>query len=77
MRRIVAAGLLAGLLISPKLWLSSRIGSIAKIGLDHDPLYRFHQWEANLRILGLTEIKSVPPFASFGFVISGPETLFL
>jgi len=43
---------------------------------DHDPLYRFHQWEANLRILGLTEIKSVPPFASFGFVISGPETLF-
>jgi hypothetical protein len=27
---------------------------------DHDPLYRFHQWEANLRILGLTEIKTVP-----------------
>src|SRR5215472_3051835 len=27
---------------------------------DHDPLYRFHQWEANLRILGVTEIKSVP-----------------
>ena len=26
---------------------------------DHDPLYRFHQWEANLRILGVTEIKSV------------------
>jgi len=27
---------------------------------DHDPLYRFHQWEANLRILGVTEIKTVP-----------------
>ena len=27
---------------------------------DHDPLYRFHQWEANLRILEVTEIKSVP-----------------
>jgi len=27
---------------------------------DHDPLYRFHQWEANLRILGITEIKTVP-----------------
>ena len=27
---------------------------------DHDPLYRFHQWEANLRILGMTEIKTVP-----------------
>jgi putative transposase len=27
---------------------------------DHDPLNRFHQWEANLRILGVTEIKTVP-----------------
>ena len=27
---------------------------------DHDPLYRFHQWRANLRILGVTEIKTVP-----------------
>ena len=27
---------------------------------DHDPLYRFHQREANLRILGVTEIKTVP-----------------
>ena len=27
---------------------------------DHDPLYRFHQWEANLRVLEVTEIKTVP-----------------
>jgi hypothetical protein len=27
---------------------------------DHDPLYRFHQWQANLRVLGMTEIKTVP-----------------
>jgi len=27
---------------------------------DNDPLYRFHQWQANLRILDVTEIKSVP-----------------
>src|SRR5258705_700381 len=27
---------------------------------DHDPLYRFHQWKANLRVLEVTEIKSVP-----------------
>ena len=27
---------------------------------DHDPLYRFHQWEANLRVLDITEIKTVP-----------------
>jgi putative transposase len=30
------------------------------LSADHDPLYRFHQWEANLRILGVTEIKTVP-----------------
>jgi hypothetical protein len=27
---------------------------------DHDPSYRFHQWQANLRVLGVTEIKTVP-----------------
>src|SRR6516162_10067671 len=30
------------------------------LSTDHDPLYRFHQWEANLRILGVKEIKTVP-----------------
>jgi hypothetical protein len=27
---------------------------------DHDPLYRFGQWQANLRILEVAEIKTVP-----------------
>ena len=27
---------------------------------DHDPLYKFHQWQANLRVLEAREIKSVP-----------------
>jgi len=27
---------------------------------DHDPLYRFHQWQANLRVLEVTAIKTVP-----------------
>ena len=27
---------------------------------DHDPLYRFHQFRANLRVLEVTEIKTVP-----------------
>src|SRR6266487_3556755 len=35
---------------SPPTYLSS----------DHDPLYRFHQWQANLRILDVKEIKAVP-----------------
>jgi hypothetical protein len=27
---------------------------------DHDPLYLFHQWQANLRVLEIQEIKTVP-----------------
>jgi len=27
---------------------------------DNDPLYRFHQWQANLRVLEIEEIKTVP-----------------
>jgi transposase InsO family protein len=27
---------------------------------DNDPLYRFHQWQANLRVLEVQEIKTVP-----------------
>ena len=30
------------------------------LSADHDPLYRFHQWQANLRVLGVIEVKSVP-----------------
>ena len=30
------------------------------LSTDNDPLYRFHQWKANLRILNVTEIKTVP-----------------
>jgi putative transposase len=30
------------------------------LSTDHDPLYRFHQWQANLRILNIREIKTVP-----------------
>lgn len=27
---------------------------------DHDPLFEFHRWKANLRILGVNEVKTVP-----------------
>jgi putative transposase len=35
------------------------------VSSDHDPLYRFHQWQANLRVLEVKEIKTVPyvPFS--------------
>ena len=30
------------------------------VSTDHDPLFRFHRWLANLRVLEIQEIKSVP-----------------
>ena len=27
---------------------------------DHDPLYRFHHWQADLRVLAVKEVKTVP-----------------
>jgi transposase InsO family protein len=30
------------------------------VSTDNDPLYRFHRWLANLRVLDIDEIKSVP-----------------
>jgi putative transposase len=30
------------------------------VSTDHDPPYRFHQWQRNLRILDVKEIKTVP-----------------
>src|SRR6478672_7704311 len=39
----------------------SRCNDSAQIlSSDHDPLYRFHQWEANLRVLNVEQIKTVP-----------------
>jgi transposase InsO family protein len=30
------------------------------LSTDNDPLFRFHRWQANLRIMGVKEIKSTP-----------------
>jgi putative transposase len=30
------------------------------LSTDHDPLFRFHRWLANLRVLEIQEIKAVP-----------------
>ncbi len=30
------------------------------LSTDHDPLFRFHRWLANLRVLEIQEVKSVP-----------------
>jgi transposase InsO family protein len=31
-----------------------------RVSTDHDPLFRFHRWLANLRVLEIEVIKSVP-----------------
>jgi putative transposase len=65
-RRIIGFGVHAGTIDGPALcrmfnrairgqrWMPNFLSS------DNDPLYRFHQWQANLRTLEVTEIKSVP-----------------
>ena len=65
-RRIIGFGVHAGTVdgvalcrmfnraIRGQLWLPKYLSC------DHDPLYRFYQWQANLRILELTQIKSIP-----------------
>jgi putative transposase len=66
MRRIIGFGIHAGSVdgvalcrmfnraIRGQRWMSQYLSS------DNDPLYRFHQWQANLRVLELTQIKSIP-----------------
>jgi len=64
-RRIIGFGVHAGLvdgvaLCRMFLYAIRGQGFPKRISSDHDPLYRFHQWQANLRVLGVTEIKTVP-----------------
>src|SRR5499433_717591 len=64
-RRIIGFGIQAGVVDGTALRRmfnrAIRWQTVPKyLSSDHDPLYRFHQWGANLRILGVTEIKTVP-----------------
>ena len=64
-RRIVGFGVQAGIVDGRALcrMFNHAIGRQASptyLSSDHDPLYRFHQWHANLRVLRVTEVKTVP-----------------
>ncbi len=64
-RRIVGFAVHAGVLNGPTVcrMFNSIIGgsqSPRYLSSDNDPLFRFHQWNANLRILEVTEVKTVP-----------------
>ena len=64
-RRIVGFGVHRGIIYGAALCRmfqrAIRCQGLPKyLSSDHDPLYRFHLWQANLRVLGVTEIKTVP-----------------
>jgi putative transposase len=57
----VQAGTVDGLALCRMFKQAIRGATLPKyLSSDHDPLYRFHQWQANLRILDVREIKTVP-----------------
>ncbi len=39
---------------------TSRTGMPHWLSSDHDPVFRFHQWQANLRILGIQKVETIP-----------------
>jgi transposase InsO family protein len=64
-RRIIGFAVHVGVLDGPTVcrMFNSIIGGSngpRYLSSDHDPLFRFHQWNANLRILEVTEVKTVP-----------------
>jgi len=64
-RRIVGFGIQRGAVDGPALCpmfndAISRKGTLRYLSTDHDPLFKFHRWRANLRILEIDELKTVP-----------------
>ncbi len=64
-RRIIGFGVHAGDVDGPSLCrlfntAISKKGTPHYLSSDNDPLFRYHRWKANLRILGVEEVKSVP-----------------
>jgi len=65
-RRIIGFAVQPGVVDGPALcrMFNQVIASVPTLpqclSSDHDPLFEFHRWQANLRILDVTEIKTVP-----------------
>jgi len=64
-RRIIGFGVQAGAVDGPSLCrMFNRaihgVDSPKYLSSDNDPLFRFHRWKANLRILEVSEVKTVP-----------------
>ena len=64
-RRIIGFAVHAGTVDGPTLFsmFNRTINGMAPsryFSSDNDPLFTFHRWQANLRILGVMAVKSVP-----------------
>ena len=64
-RRIIGYGVCAGDVDGPALYrvfndATSKQGSPGYLSSDNDPLFQYHRWWANTRVLEIEEIKSVP-----------------
>jgi transposase InsO family protein len=64
-RRIIGFGVHRGDVDGPTLCHMFKQATLGKgvprhLSSDHDPLFRYHQWRANLRIRKIDEIKTVP-----------------
>ena len=64
-RRIIGFGVNVGDVDGVALcrMFNSAISTIATpkyLSSDNDPLFKYHRWQANLRILEIDEIKSIP-----------------
>ena len=64
-RRIIGFGIQRGVVDGPALCRMfnkaiSGQGRPRYVSSDNDPLFNYHQWRANLRILEIEEIKTVP-----------------
>jgi transposase InsO family protein len=64
-RRVIGFAVRAGNIDGPALCqmfnqAAYRAGRPRYLSSDNDPLFTFHRWRANLRILGVEEIKTIP-----------------
>ncbi len=64
-RRIIGFAVHAGIVDGPTLCrmfndATSGQGLPQRISYDNDPLFQYHRWKANIRVLEIEEVKSLP-----------------
>lgn len=65
-RRIIGVAVQAGVVDGPAIYrmfnhaIAGAMTLPQHLSTDHDPLFQFHRWRANLRILDVTDVKTIP-----------------